>query len=443
MSARTIMLAMVIALASGSAARADLASHFGLNPRTMGLAGAYTGVADDVTALYYNPAGLVQLKGMTAAAGILFGAPLLNEDGARLDMRRETSWYLHVGIPFTGKLKDHLALGFSLNIPWGSLFSARVYRKQDPYFVLYDGSVDLLQLRVGAAFRIPWKPLSFLSFGASIQVLASVVGTIGFYAPFQRGEKTNDFDSDQRLEANLDLDVPTEGFVTVGVMARIGEHFRVGASYRGRQFIGVEIPVKLNTRLALAGNSAINLPVDATAILRAKYYPQQVSLGGSFRSKRWLVALDLTWVNYADYQVPFARIDLDIERLIRDPGVLIFLGPDATLLAPRAPKIEFSNMIVPRLGVEYTALDWLIVRGGYFYEHSPLKTTDFPIYDTDKHSFSLGARATFLKPLGLLPGRLNIDVSLTDIVYIGRDILGSRASGHVLGLFTGVEITLL
>jgi long-subunit fatty acid transport protein len=227
------------------------------------------------------------------------------------------------------------------------------------------------------------------------------------------------------------------------MMARIGDHVRVGLSYRGRQFIGVEIPVEINTRLALAGGSAINLPVDATAILRAKYYPQQVSLGGSFRSERWLVALDLTWVNYADYQVPFARIELDIERLTRDPGVLLLLGPNATLLSPRAPAIEFSNVVVPRVGVEYKALSWLTVRGGYFYEHSPLKTTDFPIYDTDKHSFSLGARASFLRPLGVLPGRLSIDVSLTDIVYVGRDILGSRAGGHVLGLFSGIEITLL
>lgn len=445
MRARSLLAvgAFVAVAALAPPARADLASHFGLNPRTMGLGGAYTGVADDVTALYYNPAGLVQLEGMTAAAGVLFGAPLLDEDGSRVNMRRETSWYLHVGIPFTGKLKDVLALGFALNLPWGSLFSARVFRKQDPYFALYDGSTDLLQLRVGGAFRIPWKPLRFLSFGASIQVLASVVGTIGFFAPFQRGKKSPDFDPDQRLEANLDLDVPTEAFPTFGMMARLGDHFRVGLSYRGRQYIGVEIPVEISTRLALVAGQAINLPVQATALLRAKYYPQQVALGGSFRSDHWLVALDLTWVNYSNYQIPFARIDLDIDRLIRDPGVLLFLGPNATLLSPRAPAIKFNDVVVPHLGVEYKALSWLTVRGGYFYEHSPLQTTDFPIYDNDKHSFSLGARASFLKPLGVLPGRLNVDISMTDIVYIGRTILGSRASGHVLGLFTGIEITLL
>lgn len=434
----TVLLVLVAQLVPRDA-QADLASHFGINPRSMGLAGAYTAVSDDLAALYYNPAGLVQLSGMTAAGGVLLSAPALAEDGKKLSMPAESSWHLGVGVPFTGKLKDHLSLGFSLNVPFGKLFRATLYRKQDPYFVLYDAAVQLLQLRVGVGFRVPFKPLSFLSFGVAIQVLSSVFGDITLFAPFQRGGEQGAEDPDERLETSIDLDVPTKSFVTAGMIANIGKNLRVGLAYRQQQFIGVELPITIHTRVA----STINLPVDAVAILRAKYYPQQVSLGVAYRRAKWLVTADLTWVDYSAYEIPYARIKLNIERLTKDPGVRILLGPDATLLDPLRPTVKFNDVFVPRVGAEYWVKAWLAIRGGVSYERSPLLSTDFPIYDNDKLGVSLSVRGSFLKPLGLLPGWLHLDLSIQELVYLGRGVLGSDVGGHIFALFTGMQVVLL
>jgi hypothetical protein len=426
------------------AARGDLAGHFGGNPRSMGLGGAYTAVAEDLAALYYNPAGLVRLQGMSVAAGVLVAQPALGEDGDSLSMPDERSWYLGVGVPFSGKLKDRLALGLSLNVPFGRVFHAKLYRKQDPYFLLYDASVRLLQLRFGAAVRPPWKPLSFLSFGAAVQVLSSFNGFIGFFAPFQQGATAAAAaDPDARLEANLDMDVPTEAFATVGMMAELGQHLRLGVNYRSAQFIEVRFPISFATRLVLPGGNQINLPVEALASFRAKYHPQQVMMGASYQRGRWLVAFDLNWIDYSAYEIPYARITLDIDRLSQDPGVRLLLGEDATLLDPLEPQIELRDVLVPRLGCEVRLLDWLTARLGYFFEVSPLVSTDLPIYDTDKHGWSLGARASFVRPLDLVPGRLNIDLGLEEILYRGRSVLGSDVGGHVFALFAGVEVVLL
>ena len=438
---RTASLAVLLLLLSASSARADLASHFGMNPRTMGLAGAFTGVAEDLTALYYNPAGLVQLQGMTAAAGLLVGIPNLGEDADRVEMFHENSFYLHVGVPFSGRLKDHLAFGVSLNMPWGKYLDAKLYKKHEPYFVMYEASVMMLQFRAGGAVRIPWGPLNWLSIGGALQVFSAVRGQVGIYAPFQTAGQGKARDPDSRLEASAEMDVPTRFFFTLGAMAFLGERWRVGVAYRSSMSQDVEIPVTFTTRLdSVLGK--LEVPVAGKASFTSKYWPQQVSVGASYRHKRLLLSADLTWINFSNYVIPVGRMTLDIDRLKEDPRIKVIL-PDPELLAPLEPKVEMTDVLVPRLGVEYQFMDWLTARAGYFYERSPINSVDLPIYDCDKNGFSLGARASFLRPMGLLPGRFNLDVSVTDVWYVGRSVLGSEVGGHVFGFSAGVEVIFL
>ncbi|MCC6746620.1 MAG: outer membrane protein transport protein [Deltaproteobacteria bacterium] len=424
-------------------ARADLASHFGMHPRSMGLGGAYTAVAEDVAALYYNPAGLVQLQGMTIGAGFLLGAPRLVENGASVGMPTETSTYLHLGLPLSGRLKEYLAFGFSLNLPTGKLFESRLYQKSEPYFVMYDSAVQVFQLRVGFGGRVPWRPLRWLAFGAGLQLAGAVYGAVSFYAPFQPGGGGGGAaDPDLRLEAWMNADVPTDAFFTGGAMAFLGR-FRIGATYRGPQFVSVELPLDLYTRLSVSDTTKINMPVKAKATIRSKYHPQQVSLGVSYRGRRLLVSADLTWVDYTNFEIPYPKISLDIEQLAKDPGLRLFLGPNAKLLDPLKPQIRWTDMLVPRVGAEYKLVSWLTGRAGYSFERSPIRSTDLPTYDCDRHTFALGARASFLRPWGVIPGWLHLDLSVQELWYVTRSVQGSDVGGHVFGMFSGIELILL
>lgn len=440
---RLVALLLVALLLGPAPARADLASHFGMNPRTMGLGGAYAAVSDDLASLYYNPAGLVQLQGISVSTGLLLGMPLLGEDGVTLDNEDETSFYLHVGVPLSGKLKNHLALGVTLNMPFSRNLSGKLYKKDEPYFVSYTSAVQLMQFRAGAAFRIPWEPLSFLSFGAAVQVLASVSGGVGLYVPLQSGGEEGAADPDSRLEAWIDLEVPTRVFFTGGVMAELGEHLRLGLTYRSKQEVEMILPVVITARIAASESLNITIPVDGEARFKPKYYPQQLSLGASYRRGDWLVALDLTWIDYSSYVIPYASVYLNVEELKKDPGLQLLIGDDGEILDPHAPDVRWSDMVVPRLGVEYSPLSWLTTRVGYFFERSPLRGTDLPIYDCDKHGLALGARASLLRPWDLVPGMLNIDLTLQDIWYVSRTVLGSEVGGHVLALSLGVEVVFM
>jgi len=117
--------------------------------------------------------------------------------------------------------------------------------------------------------------------------------------------------------------------------------------------------------------------------------------------------------------------------------------PNPELLNPLKPQVEWRDMVVPRLGMEYQVTDWFIARAGYSFELSPLQGTELPIYDSDKHLFALSGRATFLRPWGLIPGRLNLDLSISNMWYVGRSILGSDTGGHIIGISFGVEVIFL
>ncbi|HBR28706.1 MAG TPA: hypothetical protein DD789_04595, partial [Firmicutes bacterium] len=61
-----ISVALLLLMASTQAAIAST----GMGGRAMGMGGAFTAVADDGTAAYWNPAGLTQLKfGLTPTFG--------------------------------------------------------------------------------------------------------------------------------------------------------------------------------------------------------------------------------------------------------------------------------------------------------------------------------------------------------------------------------------
>jgi len=63
------------------------------------------------------------------------------------------------------------------------------------------------------------------------------------------------------------------------------------------------------------------IPVEGLAKFTTKNWPQQVSVGASWRWKKLLLSLDLTWLDYSEYEIPYARVTLDIEKLKKDDRI--------------------------------------------------------------------------------------------------------------------------
>ena len=79
---------------------------------------------------------------------------------------------------------------------------------------------------------------------------------------------------------------------------------------------------------------------------------------------------------------------------------------------PAGSRIQFDDVLIPRIGAEYALNKNFSVRGGVAYEESPLKSTRNPeinYLDTDKIVVGLGLSATYDRTrLLAYPVRLDI-----------------------------------
>jgi long-chain fatty acid transport protein len=148
--------------------------------------------------------------------------------------------------------------------------------------------------------------------------------------------------------------------------------------------------------------STINIPVFNIAGL-AQYDPLEAGLEAGWESKRWRLAVGLTWKHWSDY-----------------PGPL-----EPTLPELQVPQVGYNDTLVPRVAVEHTTplsrTAGLHVRGGYFFEPTPIpahlpssQAYDIPsqslinvptrYYDADRHVLTAGLGVSLVRPL-----RLDVD----------------------------------
>jgi long-subunit fatty acid transport protein len=67
---------ITLALAGATMVQAGGVNRLGgIGPRAAGMSGAYIGIADDVSAFYYNPAGISQRKESYAFVGMEIMSP--------------------------------------------------------------------------------------------------------------------------------------------------------------------------------------------------------------------------------------------------------------------------------------------------------------------------------------------------------------------------------
>ncbi len=216
-----------------------LGNDFGVGARAMGMGGAFIGVADDSTALHWNPAGLSQIKRME-----FFGA--LSHEKVNM----ETEYFGDPGSTFVSKTKPN-SLGIVLPVPvyrGGLAFALGVNRLQsfdsrrkieglnkatefeDPDF--YELYIDELSKESGGIYS--WD------FGAAVDVApgVSLGGVLRFFSGNYdlehdlEAEDTKDIDSELaalRYRDVIDADYfGVEG--KIGLLARLSQYVSLGAT---------------------------------------------------------------------------------------------------------------------------------------------------------------------------------------------------------------------
>ena len=360
---------------------------------------AYTAVADDLFAIYYNPAGLAQMEKHAITLGYLYSDPTLSASSPdtegfakRLIPHRLRSPYIALGFnvdkTFKGRTPLHIRVGVLNAIPdhFKSVYTAWDPPPSIPRWIHFGDYWDRVHLQGAVSFqldKVPWIALG-MGFRFIISGKNYLVPRYGVHG-LNLILELEDLQLNVRPDGNVDLDVDNVLTPTAGLMLFPTDRLRLGYSFRNSLRLAVD-PI---TAFAFAslGESDLGLPIQLKLKVEAYYMPQQHNWGVSYRvMDNLLLAADLSWHRWSAYKH----------------------------IASGAPEPRWRDTVIPRFGAEYIPVQPLAIRLGYAFQPSPIptQTAASNYIDNDKHVFSLGAGYTFRDPTQTIrfPMRLNLMV---------------------------------
>lgn len=308
------------------------------------LAMGHTGVAvvNSAELGFFNPSGLVYLENkLNVSAGVhaVFSDVVWQNEEfgqmARTDSPVGTPFYLYASY----KVTDWLALGIAAYTPYGS----SVNWEDDWAGSHLVNNIELQAIYVQALASV--KLSKYLSIGGGP---IYVSGSVNFNRNLNR--TLADIEGNR---ANVTVDA--SGVSAYGwsgsAMFTPTENLRVGFNYRSEIIIEAEGG---EADFSNIPNSPLT-PFEDTKFNAALPLPAELAVGVSYEYKdRWLFAFDYNQTLWSVYE----SLDLDFAN----PNI-----PDSE----NARNYESSS--VYRFGVQFEATDRFTLRGGYYFDESPVQ----------------------------------------------------------------------
>lgn len=425
----------IAALAGPSAAQADESHHrnYLVGDRAVGLGGAFTALADDGSAAYYNPAGLADARDESLSLGAsLYG--FVSEEriraGGELSQSSTLVAYPTAAI-WVARLLDgdsnargRTQAAFSILTP-----SSRVVRRGDTLFTELPAStvsgysVSSLNRRqlvaedesLWAGVSVATKPLGFLSVGAS--VFASLRSTVYQFYDLDfivlEALDGSDFRS-LTIPARTEIAATTIGLIAnLGLRAELARGLHIGAS-----LFTPELALIRSGRIAVLsvqndeGQGLTVSSLEADAEWRSER-PFRFAFGLSYsRPRRFALAADIA------YYTAVGRHAL--VSMVGEAG-------DTPLF-----DIEKRGVIEASVGGELHVLHALVLRAGFFTNRSAFSTC------TDGSGDCLGPESPLVDPTdrfgvaGALAYVLpNASVSVSFTYNTGKKLLSTEGGAQL------------
>jgi len=384
-SRRRAAAVIAVALLLGSRLSPALANTwttFGFGPRAVAMGGAFTAIADDFTAGYYNPAGILSPPRAKAGLGWQYVKNNLLADGREVDLSQDSN-ALFLGasmpLPFTDELENRIGFGYYFFQPLWYTVDVSIPPTTAPQFPVLESTARMQLLEIAlAADVIPG-------------VLVGAGVTVGnqFGAALNLEPGLGGFGGVKEVISTVDQQVTTTLSPTVGLLCHPGRYsdslspLSLAFTFRDRFYMDMSFPV-----VVVLSGFLLTLDLDSTFV----YSPRQYVLGVAWQKPRYGVSLDVSYNQWSDYRAPSLSIATQIDI------------PLISLKQGYRPVPDFRDTATPHVGFEALplstgALD-LYLRAGYFFEPSPApEQTGITNYlDSHRNVFSWG--------FGILPKRL-------------------------------------
>jgi long-chain fatty acid transport protein len=388
--------------------------------KAMGMGFAFTAQADDPSAIYFNPAGLTQLKGQNIMVGVTY----VRENGGEYNgttpvdntavNKSETQKSLNFFIPNMYYTKTNASTGFAYGVgifaPFG--LGQEYNNKGTSIFRNQISKIDLMTVVVNPT--IAFKVNEFLSVGAGIDWMYGKAKLAKFAVVPGVG---NIFD--------LDLDGSGDAWgYNFGILLKPTENLRIGANYRSPFTLkikegDVEIRNISAVKFLPGGLSPVNVfggtsfDTKGSATLSL---PATFALGAAYTMGKLTVEADADWTFWSSYR----SLPIDF----KDNKIIL---PDSN-----APK-NWVDVCALRFGAEYRVTDPLALRAGFVYDPTPVPA------DTMGPELPDATRLNYMVGAGYKVGPWTIDGALMYIQKFDRTVNNqSNAAGTGFnGTWTG------
>lgn len=399
---RTIFVAFlfwILIAFSAAPVAANIADLYGFGAKAASFGGAFTAIADDFSAVYYNPAGLTMQKqpleymrqhGFRIENGLQFVGPeLYTQEPGKGKQYSNLNFFsgINFGVTlepfdFSGFLpRKCVAFGLGILTPIEyAYWWAREYPR-DPVFVFnHDYNQHMMII---PAFAV--EPIKKLSIGLGINItIDSTADTYGQVVVNGKDLKPSpggklpflvDISSDQNQLGQF-ANIKVKLAPIVGVLYRPSDGLRCGFTYRQQLYFNDKgtNDILLRIKLGPPGSTGpeIDLPIFFPSRFARYFMPDEFAWAVAFWPiKPLMVAVDVTWMKWSEY-LPQITTPVSFQQFTIEPG--------------------FKDTVVPRLGLEYQIRPNMAIRGGYNFQKSPVP--DEPGYlnyvDNDRHVASLG-----------------------------------------------------
>jgi long-chain fatty acid transport protein len=372
----------------------------------MGMSAAMTARSQDLSSIFYNPAGLDYVERNELFIGLTPIGPAHKYEGAGVSKNSEREVFFPPQVYFAHRVNPRTVFGlgiyspFGLGTDWGDTWAGRYTSTYAEIQALYFTPTLSYQitkwLSAGLGYSWVWSSATIESMFDS--------GLIK-YANFQ---KDPSFIANPNYDSKFHLN--GEGGGTnwnAGILLKPSKTFQIGVAYRGptnikytgkAKFIHQDFRLR-NTKIdtLFAQTLETNFPTLQNGETTL-HLPASVNSGILVRfTEKWDASFDVNYMRWQTYDKLVIKFDKKL---------------------PQPEKVQakdWKNSTCYRLGTSFTLSELTVLRAGMLYDLTPVPdaTLDSQLPDANRLGFSVG--------YGRKVGMINLDFSYLFLKFSNRD----------------------
>lgn len=350
----------------------------------LGMASAFVGQADSPAAVWYNPAGMIQLDGTRISGGTIGIYPVLTHENNTVNPGTtdvsERGVHLPIHLYATHRLNDSIAFGVGVNNPFG--LATDWGPNSSTQYVATFSKVLTTEVNPNIAYKL--NDSMSVAFGvAYVHLRATLEKTVNVIlpGPILLGDH------------NFRLSGDGDGWgLNAAALYKMAPNVNVGLSYRSRVKIDVDGDV------GLTGGPAATSATGQTSIT----LPDLIQLGVSYKaSDKLTVNADIDYTMWSTY-----------DRIVVTSSNTNFNTTD---------EKQWHDVWCLRIGGQYQLSDQWKLRAGYVYDKNPVNESYFETRtpDSDRQGISIGT--------GYAIGNMTVDLAYMYLRFNSRTIDSSQA----------------